>query len=314
MTPREDESMFHQSIAEAEIDWLVCIELNTSESFRKWVIPRLFPHIADVTHIKAWRSVSTADGESDLLWLVENASVGRVMALIENKIKAVAQPEQYQRYLKRGQKYVESEQCNDFIVALLSPNKYRSQDSSAYPIQIAYEDIAVWYAQQSDKRSSYFASIYEAAIRKLENANPPDKEITEFRRNVWMLAKTEFPELGIQEPPPVGSGEYWVFMRRPRYTLIYKTFKKQFKFIQSVVDLELAGRAGDVGELQKKYASVMAGTGIELVETGKSASFRIEVPTIEPPRFDVEKVRLALAAANKLEGWWQKVNERSLLS
>ncbi len=78
--------------------------------------------------------------------------------------------------------------------------------------------------------------------------------------------------------------------------------------IGALVDLELPGRAQDVPQLRERYQDVLAGTGIEVVPTGKSASFRRLVPRVEPPAFVEESVRAALRAASELLAWWQQAN------
>jgi hypothetical protein len=82
-------------------------------------------------------------------------------------------------------------------------------------------------------------------------------------------------------------------------------------YTESVVDLELADRGGEVEQLAEQYAEALSGTSIELVRTEKSASFRLHVPKIEPPAFDEAAVRVALTAARTLKTWWQRiVNEK----
>ncbi len=88
-----DLNIFRQSVSEADIDWLLCVELNASGEFRDWLADRLFKGSGKVSHCRAWRSVSTSEGESDLLWLV-NTAKGKVLGMVENKIKAGAQPDQ----------------------------------------------------------------------------------------------------------------------------------------------------------------------------------------------------------------------------
>ena len=73
-----------------------------------------------------------------------------------------------------------------------------------------------------------------------------------------------------------------------------------------MVDLELPGRAQDVPQLRERYHDVLVGTGIEVVPTGKSASFRRLVPNVEPPAFVEERVRATLQSASELLAWWRK--------
>lgn len=230
------------------------------------------------------------------------------MGLIENKIDAVAQSDQYLRYVSRGEGYLSDGKCQEFSVALLSPEKYRSTDSSAYPIQISYEEIVTWLRDRKDDRSEYLATIYEKAINKLGTSAPMDPDITHFRQQIWQLAKTEFPHLGISNPGEVSATQYWVYMKHSGYQIIYKPFKKNCKFTNSVVDLELAGRGDDIKSLQQQYEALLAGTDITIEKTTKSASFRLPVPAITPPIFDEMKVREALTAASKLMTWWENVS------
>lgn len=93
---------------------------------------------------------------------------------------------------------------------------------------------------------------------------------------------------------------------------MYKTYKKSGSFTDCVVDLKLAGRGDDVEQLREQYkgalaGTTIAGTTISVQKTGKSASFRVQVPRIVPPQFDEEKVREALGAASKLKAWWEAI-------
>ena len=304
MIEPEEASIFRQSVSESDIDWLFCVELNTSPEFQKWIAARLFPELKKFDHVEACRSISNVVGESDLLWLIDAPDNSRIMGLIENKIDAIAQPDQYLRYVTRGEGYKGDGICQQFSIALLSPEKYRSTDSSAYPIQISYEDIVTWLHERTDDRSKYLAKIYEAAINKLGTNAPMDPDITLFRRKIWQLAKTEFPHLSILNPEEVSVSQYWVNMKHSGYKLIYKPYKKNGRFTNCVVDLQLAGRGKDMELLKEKYGSGMKSKGIKIKKTGKSASFRLNVPLIEPPAFDECKVRDAFRAAEKLINWW----------
>ena len=73
-----------------------------------------------------------------------------------------------------------------------------------------------------------------------------------------------------------------------------------------LVDLELPGRADDVEQLKQSYEDALENTQIEVVPTGKSASFRRRVPRVEPPDFVEEPMRSALKAASELLAWRRK--------
>ena len=301
---REGENIFPQTVSEGDIDWILCVELNSCESFRSWFASVVSPELEGSEHVGSWRSISNHLGESDLICLVERADGRRHMILVENKINAVAQQEQYLRYVQRGEGYINDGLTESFSIVLLSPEAYRSRDSSDYPIKIPYELIVEWLSSRTDARSSYLASIYEAAINKRLSSSPIDLEMSLFREQVWELATQEFPDLNLPKPI-IAGGEYWIFMKQDGYTLIHKTFIKMGKFTRSVVDLELSGRAEDVEDLRDKYSDFLEAEKIDVVKTGKSASFRFEAPLIAPPLFEEEKIREALKYAFLLKIWWE---------
>jgi hypothetical protein len=218
----ESQDVFQQTVSEADIDWLLCVELNSSEHFRQWMGSLLFPGVSDFEHIGAWRSINNFLGESDLIWMVEHAKEGRLIALIENKISAASQPNQYNRYVQRGESYVNEGLAQSYSLALLSPELYRSNDDHLYPIRITYEEIAKWLSCINDERSNYLKRIYSIAINK-KKLTIFDEEMSQFREHIWGLVAREFPSLQIPGRKPTGGGEYWIYMRHPRYTLIYST-------------------------------------------------------------------------------------------
>ncbi len=302
-------SIHRQSVSEADIDWLFCVELNTSPTFRSWVADRLFQEFGEVKHIDAWRSVSSQNGESDLLWLV-HASERPIMGLIENKITAGSQPNQYGRYVLRGEEYLAKGECQDYRIALLSPKEYRTAESEAYPIRIFYEDIRDWLKKRSDTRSQYLADIYGLAINRKNQKNlaPEDEDMKEFHRRIWNLAKVDFPELEVPNPDHSNksAGQTWLYIYHPGYTLIYKMYKTNGIYTNCVVDLELAKRGDDVDQLKNRYAKELEGTQITMEKTSKSACFRLHVSLIAPPKYDEAAVREALEAASKLKSWWEQ--------
>ena len=300
---------FRQSVSEADTTWLLCVELNASSDFRDWLADRLFKGCGKIRHHGAWTNVSTDKGESDVLWLVESAEK-KLLGMVENKITAPAQPDQYARYESRGRDYVKNSNCDDFRIALLSPSAYRSEESDSYPIKIHYEDVCEWLELRNDERSRYLAKIYMAGIAKRNERTlaPEDPDMKSFHLRIWELADSCFPELGVRHPDlsNKSASQTWLYIRQPEFTIIYKMFKKDGKFGNCVVDLQLDGQANDVDQLNAKYKSPLAGTPIDVVKTGKSASFRISVPPIAPPYFEKDAVSEALRSASFLKCWWEK--------
>ena len=179
MVTPEEKILFTQSVNEADIDWLFCVELNASQEFRKFIAACLFPGIKEFTHIDAYRSIVRSDRrESDLLWRINVVGQGRFIGLIENKINAPAQRNQYRDYESCGKSYVKKGYCQEYAVALVSPKDY--PDTEKYPIRIYYEDIANWLNDRPDERARYLADIYKKAIKKLRD---PDEFKNKYREN-----------------------------------------------------------------------------------------------------------------------------------
>ena len=309
--PEEYDGIFAQNVSEEAIDWLFCVELNSSKKFRRWVASLI--DVKNFEHKVAYRSISDTNGETDVLWILKNDE-NTLTILIENKIKAPSsQGDQYLRYIERGDEYIERGYCIDYKVVLLAPENYRSEDAENYVDRIKYEDVVKWYRKQGDERSLYVAYLYEKAIQKL-GQKITSEEMTEFQRQVRELGRSEFPNLNVPEPKEVGETDDWLYMNHSDYTLIYKmkkTSKNKPKstgeYVLCVVDLQLDGRGKDKGLLEKRYGSAMKTGGIKIKKTGKSASFTLDVPLIKPPIFDEGKVRDAFRAAEKLKHWWENV-------
>lgn len=180
MIVTEEENIFNQSVNEADIDWLLCVELNSSQEFRRLIAAHLFPRIKKFTHVDAYRSVVRSNRrESDLLWRINAVGQGNIIGLIENKINAPAQPNQYSDYEACGKNYIEKGYCQNYTVALVSPKGY--YDTEKYPIRIYYEDIANWLSDRPDERSHYLARIFKKAIQKLSD---PDEFLNKYEENL----------------------------------------------------------------------------------------------------------------------------------
>lgn len=298
---------FSQSVAEADIDWIICMELNCDPLLRSQIGVRIFGF--EPTHIRAWRSVMDQLGESDLIWMVSDSFGHRHIALIENKIDAVAQPQQCTRYGQRGSAYCKTHDCVGFRTVLLAPALYTSIDSADYQVRISYEELNTWFGALNTDRGIYMASLIDAAITKARSTPPPDPATTSYREQVWQLAQAEFPHLGIDKPPP--TREAWVMQKYDGYFIKYKHFATfAAGYHKSVVDIELAGQANDVEALRARYSEELARIGARVEQASKSAAFRIEVSAAKPPEFDKVITREALEAWDKLLKWWRTKNVR----
>ena len=106
-------------------------------------------------------------GESDLTIVLEKD--GRKAALlIEDKIHAIAQPQQYERYVERGEKGVREEHYSAFYVFLIAPAEYMKNNSSAakYPLKVTYEECRELFIAPTTVRNQLKYQQLSAAIEQ----------------------------------------------------------------------------------------------------------------------------------------------------
>lgn len=271
-------SIFQQSVSEADIDWIVCIELNSSSSFRDWFAVKAFGSQQTAVHLGSWRSVSNAMGESDILWLTETDAGVKRLVLVENKIKAPAQPEQLQRYGERGRRYVKEGIAGTFEILLIAPKDYTSSESARYVRRLSYEEMETWFRSVADERHQFYANVFAVGAGRAVKLAAKDPDITAFRQAIWRMARDDFPELKWKDPGEVSASMYWVEESYGGFWLKYKMFRKAGVFGKCSVDLELPGRAKDVEHLKAQFGAELAAINATVTATGGSAAFSINVP------------------------------------
>jgi hypothetical protein len=300
---------FDQTVSEADMDWLLCILLNTDAEFRNWLSQTIFDQ--QTRHVGAWRSISSANGESDLIWIVKDGKSDRVMALIENKINAVAQERQFERYMERGAQYQEEGRISDFVTVLFSPEKYSSAESDSYQCRLTYESLRDWLCERQGQQSEYFADLLHRAVERSRAVPPPCPDVTAFRKRIWELGAAEFPQLNIPEPGEVR--ETWTIVQYDGFSITHKPLIRLGEVHVCYLDLALPDRGEDVDVLSDEHAEVLAQIGASVVRTRKSASFRLEVPLMSKCNFDDDRIRETLSTWAKMLDWWDAIGGNASL-
>ncbi|MBM4387545.1 MAG: PD-(D/E)XK nuclease family protein [Deltaproteobacteria bacterium] len=108
-----------QYVAERDIDLLLLEELNVSPVFSFWLFQQTHSESTNAPSCNgAWHSVTHPQfGESDLIVVYEN----EFAILMENKIDALAQPEQASRYRKRGEMGCRDGLWQRFLTCIVAP-------------------------------------------------------------------------------------------------------------------------------------------------------------------------------------------------
>ena len=142
-------------VSERDMDMLFMEEFVCSPKFL-----RIFTDmvgVGDPRILSVWLSKSdTLLGESDIT-VVLQSNEGKIALLIENKIDAVAMPEQAARYMLRGQKGVDLDDYDKYYVFIVAPKKYLSQNTEAqkYPNRIEYQRILSYFEEIKDPRAVF---------------------------------------------------------------------------------------------------------------------------------------------------------------
>jgi hypothetical protein len=278
---------------------LLLEELNVSNDFSVWFYSVITKNNDNPSAKGAWHSISDpALGESDLITIYDNG----LALLIENKIDAIAQPEQGMRYKARGAKGIEKGLWKSFVTCMIAPKLYlqKTQDAVVYDAVLSYEEISRWFSskEKTDRRSAYRSYLINEAIEQNRRGYKvnPDARVTEFWSKYWDIASQQYPELEMKKPGIKPSNADWLEFRPPA---LGKCISIVHKLDRGDVDLQVAGAAEKIDALQ----ALVSDMGIEVSKAGKSAAIRLKVGPIDRfASFESQKdiVIEGLNAARKL--------------
>lgn len=187
-------------------------------------------------------------GETDITVILTDGSEQYAL-LIEDKIDAVAQPEQHQRYIKRGKKGVRAGSYADYRVFIVCPERYHASNDEAkkYEHYVSYEECAAYFAGKSDAMSSL---RYQEIMQALEKAKRPSNVTVVDAANAFFKQYCEYqrkhyPALDIRTKET--SNGYWV---KYRTGLPYEKIDLVHKMPNGCVDLTFYGSRNKLDALQ----------------------------------------------------------------
>ena len=305
-----NDTNFIEAVNERDIDLVLLEELTVSQCFASWFAENIFEiNGVYIKTIGVWHSITDSQlGESDLVFIFQNTEGEKYAVLIEDKIDAVAQPEQAKRYKKRGDKGKESKIWDSFKTCLVAPQHYidSERDATQYDKRISYEQIRDWFIDKSnsipdDMRYKYKARLMDEAIEQNRRGYMmiPNEKVSIFWRSYWGYAEKHYPKLKMKRPGQRPADSGWIYFTPD---ILNKSFRIVHKLGRSCVDLQIAGAAGHLDELSKKYQSIVT-EDMEFVTANKSAAIRIGAPYIDRFKDFYEQQAAAdsgLMAAEKL--------------
>lgn len=266
-------------VYEHDMDLLFLEEFVCSDDFLQIFTEQIGIHNAKVLSVYSSKT-DVSLGESDMTVVIEtnNEKIG---LLIEDKIDAVAMPEQAARYALRGQKGVEKGDYDRFFVFIIAPKKYLLQNSEAkkYPHSVEYERILSYFENHKDPRSEFKIQQIRQAIDKQKKGYQVemDKAVTEFWNNYLEYQRMHYPEVDfIYRGEIKGANATW-----PRFRTVidglYLFHKSEFGFVDLTFD-----NCGDKIVAVERLLSDAVGDylkqGYSVHKTSKSAAIRIMVP------------------------------------
>jgi PD-(D/E)XK nuclease superfamily len=286
------------SVAERDIDLLLMEEFHASDAFVTWFCKRL--DLPDVRGVGAWHSVSDSDGETDLLLRVE-ADGRRVAVFIENKVSALEQHEQAQRYHIRAARDQQQGRCDAYVIVICAPERYLSglNAQSNYQYKVSYEQIAAWFSQQPDRRSAWRRQVIEHAIEQARRGyqlvlHPAH---TAFHVAYWEIVRSNYPDLVMRPVKGRGSGSTWVVLKGRNFPK--RDVQIDHKLTDGIVRLSFFKH--DLAEMHELHINWPE--DIRLTELPKSVTADILVARIDPEHpleNQREAVDQALQAAQRL--------------
>jgi len=276
---------FVKSITERDIDFIMLEELSINTEFQEWFASRVFGERIFKAQIGAWHSVNDSNlGETDLLFIFESMEESRIALLIENKVDAIPQPKQGERYQLRGKSGQQEGYWDTYRTCVIAPLKYlhSSKHSKSYDVEISYEELFSFFQSRSsrDKRFQFKANILIEGIQKNRRGYQPEynEEITNFVTEYYNFTEINYPELKMQKAKPRPAGSTWI-------TFYPDSIPKGIDLVHQIT----AGRIKvfvyanpDEFETIKEMYLKNVPDGSEIEFHAKSVSFYIPIKKIDP--------------------------------
>lgn len=243
-------------------------------------------------------SVMTEAGESDVE-VVLQIKDQRIALLIEDKIDAIAQDEQANRYSMRGDAAIQKNLYDTYYVYIVAPQKYLEHNMEArkYQHAISYETIKQYLVDPVD------CGLMEKALDISKNGYIPveDLQITAFWQKLYDFVDEHYPEefsLHGKRGESRGAKASWITMTCGKDAGI------QIKTDRGFVDLELSGRAAEMYSFAKANQQILDEKQVALRIAGKSLALRYYIEPIDfhkPFEEEVAKVKTAFDKALALQ-------------
>ena len=299
-------------VSEHDMDMLFLEEFASSDAFLNIFVSTIGVDQAKVISIEASKTDINL-GESDMTIVIE-AENKRIGLLIEDKIDALAMPEQAARYTLRGEKGVEEGDYEEFYVFITAPRDYlvNNVEAQKYPNRIEYEQILKYFKNLNDRRAQFKTQQIEQAINKQKKGYQVqvDPLVTDFWRKYSDYQKIHYPDvLLLYNGEDKGSNAIW-----PRFNTRIDKLYMYHKTEQGYVDLTFDGCRDKMIKVERMLKYVEPNyqeTGYSLHRTGKAAAIRLMTPCLDlhlPFESQVQEVEQSFKAVKRLSELVKKLS------
>ena len=298
---RPGSTLLLDQVAERDVDLILLSALFVSETFRAFVLKEVMGW-TKTHHLIRTRVSEVGDaGETDVLLVVDLGDGDRLGLMIEDKISAIFQPAQADRYRQRGNQGIHDGQWTRFLTCLCAPESYvlAARPAKEWNAYISLEAIRDWASFSQDRFHQFLSAICEEAIAKREaRMKAVSLEATAFWCAYRQLAAELLPNVGISRlPEAVSALSPW-----PRFgaSAIPDEIWLEHKPQQGRVDLTF--HKVPLEALKEGLPATLP-FDIKPTKAGGSAALRIAVPRIDHLRpFDgqQDEVLSVFAAVERL--------------
>ena len=269
-------------VTEHDMDLLFLEEFVCSETFLNLFTQQIGIANANVLSVHSSLTDSVL-GESDMT-VIFDAGGKKIGLLIENKIDAIAMPEQAARYNLRGKKGIDRGDYESFFVFIIAPQNYlnRNDEAQKYPYKVSYEKVLSYLEGLQDNRVSFKLQEIRQAIEKQKKGYQVEVDplVTDFWRKYALLQKESFPDLNLIYSGEVkGASASW-----PRFRTKVNGLYMYHKTEMGCVDLTFDGCADKIlgiDSLLKETVGDYVHEGFSIHKTGKAAAVRLTAPTLD---------------------------------
>ncbi len=270
---------FNNTITERDMDLLFAESVVTDPDFCNLLLDKTDLKGKKFQIEKAELSKTDSNlGESDITVVID-ADGDRYGLLIEDKIDAIAMPEQHDRYVKRGKKGIKDGEYKDFRIFIFCPEKYykNNEEAKLYEHLITYEECKKYFDSKKDPHSLFRSKQIDQAITK---AKKPASTTVNVKANTFLkqyisYQKENYPSLDLSTNEDRNG---WWTDYRTELGNVYINHKIQ----EGHVDLTFpkAAEKSDKAKFIAEWVRQHKIPDATVVKAKKSVMIRIHVPQL----------------------------------